>query len=225
MIFELSRPFVFLGMGIGFVVAVLVHNLAQVLTARSMGDSVTRMARRKAIEPKREFDAFGIIAVVVGGVGWGRPVAMSEQRIGSRRTRYITALLVGPLAVVLLGLAGIAAYTALAGSLATAANGEGGGTAPNAGLVILGVASAMCVSVGVLHLIPLPPLDMARVMWVLAPTSSGWQKARYNLEEQNWGLGVLVVLSLPLFGGEGLIIRMVRAMASPLISLVVEAFG
>lgn len=218
MIFQLDTPFVFLGMGIGFVVGVLLHNLAQVLTARALGDPVTRMARRQLIAPKREFDAFGVIAMVVGGVGWGRPVEMAEPRTrGGRRGRFFTALLAGPAADIVVGLALVATYAAV-----TSSSGRGIADAPG----ILYAAGVTCASVGVLHLIPLPPLDMARIMWVLAPPTPGWQKARYNLEEQNWGVGALVVLSLPLFGsGQGLIIRMVDAVVRPLITPILNAFG
>lgn len=94
---------------------------------------------------------------------------------------------------------------------------------PSAGVAMLGIIGVTCVAIGVLYLVPLPPLDGARIMWALAPPTAGWQKARYNLEEQNYGLGALVVLSLPLFGGEGLIVRIVYAVAQPLINSVTSA--
>jgi membrane-associated protease RseP (regulator of RpoE activity) len=95
----------------------------------------------------------------------------------------------------------------------------------NAGYAILGLVGVMCVAIGVLYLVPLPPLDGARIMWALAPPTPGWQKARYNLEEQNYGLGALVLLSLPLFSGEGLIVRIAYAVAQPLIDAVTQALG
>ena len=62
-------------------------------------------------------------------------------------------------------------------------------------------------------------------LWALAPPTPGWQRARYNLEEQNYGLGALVILSLPLFSGEGLIVRLVYAVAEPYVDLVKGLFG
>lgn len=94
MIFQIGRPLVFLAMAIGFVLAVLVHNLAQAVAARAGGDPATRMARRKLLDPKHEFEPFGIIAMIIGGLGWGKPVEMTEPRgRPGRRNKYIGTLL------------------------------------------------------------------------------------------------------------------------------------
>lgn len=222
MIFHFGQPLVFLAMGLGFVIAVLVHNLAQTLTARALGDPVARMSRRRILDPKREFDAFGIIAMIVGGLGWGRPVELAEPRGRANRSRYLTSLLAGPVADMVIGIAMVATYALLAGA-GLLSSPRGGEVALNnsAAFNILGIAGIVCLAIGVLYLVPLPPLDGARIMWALAPPTPGWQKARYNLEEQNYGLGALVILSLPIFGGsEGLIVRLVYAVAQPIAEAV-----
>lgn len=227
MIFHVGQPIVFLAMAIGFAVAVLVHNLAQAATARALGDPVARMSRRRLVDPKREFDAFGIIAMAIGGLGWGRPVELTEPRArGGRKARFLLAVLAGPLADVLVGVGALAAYAALTGvALVDAPRGQHIVAPPNVGYAVLAIIGVLCVAIGVLYLIPLPPLDGARVMWALAPPTAGWQRARYNLEEQNYGLGALVILSLPLFSGEGLVVRVVYAVAQPLIDVVTRAVG
>lgn len=227
MIFYVGQPIVLLGMALGLVVAVFVHNLAQTIAGRMLADPVVRMSRRTLIDPKREFDPFGIIAMVIGGLGWGRPVPLSEPRTrGGRKGRFIAALASGPIADIVVGLACVAGYAALTSGAPIFAP-RGGGRIPvhsNAGYAVLGLVGIMCVAAGCLHVIPLPPLDASRLMWVLAPPTPGWQRARYNLEEQNYGLGALVLLSLPLFGGEGLVVRIAYAPASALIERVLALF-
>ncbi len=211
-IFELDRPAVLLGMALGFIASVLLHNLAQTLAARLARDGTTRMARRQLWDPKREFEPFGIVAMVIAGIGWGRPVEMAEprNRTGGRRGRYIANVLAGPAAVLALGAAGLVAFQLLSGDAFV--------------YTVLGRASLTCILVAVLNLIPLPPLDGAKIMWVLAPTTAGWQKARYYLEEQNYGLGILILLLLPIFGGEvGLIGRIVNAVAEPIVDLITRS--
>jgi Zn-dependent protease len=90
---------------------------------------------------------------------------------------------------------------------------------------MLFTAGVVSIAVAVLHLVPLPPLDGARIMWALAPPTPGWQKARYNLEEQNYGLGALIVLLLPIFGNRGLVARMVDAVTEPVVEPILELFG
>ncbi|MEP7053834.1 MAG: M50 family metallopeptidase [Actinomycetota bacterium] len=227
MIFQIGHPVIFLGMALGFVIAVLVHNLAQTVAARVLHDATARMSRRGLLDPKREFEPFGIIAMIIGGLGWGQPVPLTEPRTrGGRKGRYIATLLMGPLADVLVGLGCLVAF-ALATSRASfdSPTGQHVLAIPNVGYELLGLIGVMCVALGVLHVIPLPPLDGARVMWALAPPTAGWQRARYNMEEQNWGLGALVILSLPLFSGTGLVVRVTYAMAQPLIDAVIKAFA
>ena len=220
MIFQLRQPIVVLAMIIGFVIAVLVHNLAQATVGRMLGDPVVRMGRRKVLDPKREFEPFGIIAFVIGGIGWGNQVPLAEPRNRGRKGRFMAALAAGPIADVLVGLGAIVAFAALTDG----GRADGLSRVADPGHTVLAVAGFVCVAMGALHLIPLPPLDGARLMWALAPPTPGWQKARYNLEEQNYGLGALVIFSLPLFGGEGLVIRIAYAIALPLIEAVSELF-
>ena len=224
MIFEFGEPLVFLSMGLGFIIAVLAHNLAQTLTARALGDPVARMSRRNVLEPKREFDAFGIIAMIVGGLGWGRQVELAEPRMRAARSRYFMTLLAGPAADIVIGIAALATYALLAtGGRLSSTRAAQVAIDNSAGLTVLSVAGFVCLSIGLLYLVPLPPLDGARIMWALAPPTPGWQKARYNLEEQNYGLGALVLLSLPIFGNQGLIVRIVNAVAQPIAGAVINA--
>jgi Zn-dependent protease len=215
-IFYLGQPSVLLGLALGLVTAVLVHNLAQALAARSTGDPAARMARQLTADPRRHFEPFGIIAMVVAGLGWGRPVALTEPRRGGRVGRYIATLLIGPLAAVALGVVYLGLFALLRGD-ALVDPGFLARVILTAGVVSFGVA--------VLHLVPLPPLDGARIMWALAPPTPGWQKARYNLEEQNYGLGALIVLLLPIFGNRGLVARIVDAVTDPIVRLVLDLFG
>jgi hypothetical protein len=54
------------------------------------------------------------------------------------------------------------------------------------------IFAALCV----ISLIPLPPTDLGRVIFTLGGTSMGWQKARYQLEERNLGLAIVLALLL-----------------------------
>jgi Zn-dependent protease len=210
-IFVLDDPALLLGMAIGLVASVLLHNAAQTMAARFSHDGTTRMARRRLWDPKREFDPIGVVVMIIAGLGWGRPVEMSEPRgRGVGRGRFIRNLLAGPAAVLAMGVVGFAGFELLpAGAF---------------GRTVLGQASITSIAVAVLYLVPLPPLDGARIMWLLAPPTAGWQKARYYLEEQNYGLGILVLLLLPLFSNNlGLIGRMVYEVVDPILELVSQA--
>nr|MDT0664646.1 hypothetical protein [Micromonospora sp. DSM 115978] len=48
----------------------------------------------------------------------------------------------------------------------------------------------------VVSLIPLPPTDGGRVLFLLAPQTQGWRNANTKLSERNWGIGILLALLL-----------------------------
>jgi hypothetical protein len=48
----------------------------------------------------------------------------------------------------------------------------------------------------VISLIPVPPTDLGRVIFTLGGNSIGWQKWRYQLEERNIGLVIVLALLL-----------------------------
>lgn len=227
MIFLLRHWVALLGVGIGLLAGCLVHNLAQAYAARAARDPAARLAQSTSPNPKRHFEPFGVIAMAISAIGWPRPVELSEPRRRAGRGRYFATIAAGPLATLVLGLLFLVLFRLVGGERAvygpTGAHVEALRFALPVRYVLM-VAGVTCLRLTVLELIPLPPLDGARFLWALAPQTAGWQKARYNLEEQNWGLGILIVLTLPLFGG-ALIVAIVDAVAFPIFDIVMQLLG
>jgi Zn-dependent protease len=227
-IFLLNEWVALLGVTIGLLTGCLAHNLAQAYAARAAADPASRLSRSTSPDPKRHFEPFGVIAMLVSALGWPRPIQLSEPRRRAGRGRYFAVIAAGPLATLLLGVVFLGLFR-LAGGEVGLFNPEFAhrGALANELPVrySLLVAGTTCLRLTVLELIPLPPLDGARVMWTLVPQTAGWQRARYNLEEQNWGLGILLVLMLPLFAGVGLAVRIVDAAAHPLFNVVLRLLG
>lgn len=222
MLFALATPVAFAGLLAGFVVAVTVHGLAQAVAGGRLGDRQPRLAGRTRADPRRHLDAFGAVAVALSGLGWGRPVELDSRRLRSR-ARFVTAVAAGPLAVLVVGVAVLAAYAASTpqGPLvlrvlapATVLRGQKGLPALDSLLVSFGMAH---LAVGLLELVPLPPLDGALVLFAMAPRTLGWQRAHHYLAEQNFGVGALLVLLLiPLAGQLPLLLFLLDLVAGPL---------
>jgi membrane-associated protease RseP (regulator of RpoE activity) len=73
---------------------------------------------------------------------------------------------------------------------------------------------------GVLAILPLPPLDGGKLLFALAPRKMGWQRARYRLDDENWGLLILLVLSLPVIFRIPLVLRLLDKILEPLIRVL-----
>jgi Zn-dependent protease len=203
-LFHLAEPAALLGIAIAFVLGVYGHDFAQVLVSWALGDPWAKRAGKLSLKPAAHVGPFSAVSVIVVGVGWTEPVPMND-RWRRRRFHVAFSVLAGPLAYLLLALASLAGFRGLA-ERATVDFGNRTldvVTSLPFGAEMLGWMAVTFASLFILSLVPLPPMDGGRILFTLAPTSPGWAKARYNLEERNWGLGIIMaILLLPvLFQG------------------------
>lgn len=220
MLYALRQPLALLALVLGFGLGVTVRGLAQAALARD------RRTGRRTVDPRRHLDPFGAVAAAIAGVGWGAP---REAPPGLRRGRgrQAAVLLAGPVALLLAGSLLLAGYLAAGGArfglaVAPLSSYLRGGVVPaSAGHTLLLLAGMELLAMGVLALVPLPPLDGGRLLFLLGPRSLGWQRAQYQLDERNIGLAiVLALLLLPLAGGVPLLLFIVDTVLDPLLRLV-----
>ena len=217
MLRALGTPLAFLGLLVGFLVAVVVQAYVQASVARILGD---RPAFRRLGGLRRVLDPFGAVAAALAGPGWGVTPDIPLRSRG----RLALALLSGPLAVAAVGMLALLGYL-LVGGPAGVLPGTGPGTVLHGvqgvaapvfflalGLELLGVAA--------LALVPLPPLPGWRLLELASTGSVGWQRAREYLVEKNLGmLALLVLLILPLGGATPLLLGIVDTAVGSFLNL------
>src|SRR5262249_45945811 len=122
-----------------------------------------------------------------------------------RRFHICAALLAGPLAYLLLAFGAVAALGAVShpGHIFDGSRVLEVGRVGGVGAHLLDWMAITFSSMFVLSVIPIPPTDGGRVLFLLGPTSQGWKSANYKLTESHLGVVLLlVVLLLPvLFQG------------------------
>jgi Zn-dependent protease len=81
----------------GFVFGSVIHELSHAAIALRCGDPTPRRDGRMTLDPRRNIDPLGCLALLVAGVGWGRPVPLDPLylRAGKQRAAVAAA---GPLA-------------------------------------------------------------------------------------------------------------------------------
>ncbi|HSP36320.1 MAG TPA: Zn-dependent membrane protease [Frankiaceae bacterium] len=196
MLFFLDKPAVLLGLLLAFVIGVYLGSAAQALTARALGDPMPMRAGWLKPSLKRQVSVFSAIAVLLAGWGWAEPVPMND-RWRARRFHVVTAVLTRPLVYALLCLAALGGVRAtdvgVGTSLGTARLIDTtGGFGPDLLFAMATGFAALCVTA----LIPCPPTDLGRVIFTLGGQTMGWQRARYQLEERNFGVGIVLGLLL-----------------------------
>jgi Zn-dependent protease len=220
-LYALGDPLSLVLLVVSFLVALTLHGWVQCLVADRTGDRRPRLEGRLRPDPRHHVDPFGAVAGLISGLGWARPVDTPPR---SRRGAVLAVMLAGSVVNIVLGLACLLLFRVLAGaglpavSASLLQHGTGGGALELRATLLFGL---MNVYIGLLSLVPVPPLDGGRLLFALAPRTAGWQKAEYHLVEQNIGVAVvLVLLLLPLGGPQALLPTLLDIIVSPLVRLV-----
>ena len=225
MLYALSHPVSLVVLLVSFVVGLTAHAAVQAWVARRTGDRKVVLEGRLTPDPRRHLDPFGCVAGLLSGLGWARPVEPPPSR---RRGPLLLVTLSGPLlnivAGVLLLLAWRFAYGPgdITGSWASVLqHGIATNELPGALLVLAGVSQ---LYLGVLSLVPLPPLDGGRLLFGLAPRSHGWLRAEHQLVERNIGVAVLLaLLVVPLGGPVPILPALLDVVLEPLVRVLLGA--
>jgi Zn-dependent protease len=149
-----------------------VHEFSHAFVADKLGDDTPRSQGRLTLSPLAHYDIWGtfvipIMAIVMGGIpfiGWARPVQTNPSRYTrkiSPRNGHRLVAVAGPLsnfglAVISMGLLSLVVRT----SAATAAHA---GTVDAMAFLLLALVRVN-LGLGVLNLLPLPPLDGSRLL-------------------------------------------------------------
>lgn len=197
--------------------AITVHEVAHGWVASKLGDQTARLSGRLTLNPMRHIDLLGTIIVPIlclaltGFVfGWAKPVPVDARNLHHPRRDMALVAVGGPVSNFLMvlfwvGIAKLGAY------FLAIHNSWAGVPLFNMGLA--GIAINMFL--GVLNLLPFPPLDGSKVLYSLLPPRTAWNLQRYEL------YGFLLLLFLWYTG----ILDYILAPAFSLIRGVIRLFG
>lgn len=174
----------------GFLIGLTFHEAAHAITAKWLGDPTAKERGRVSLNPLRHLSPMGTLALLIIGIGWGKPVPVNIRNFEKPKFYYLLTSLAGPATNVLI--AGIAL-----------------------GVLYLRphpVVVWICISIfyvnallAVFNLLPIPPLDGSKIWPFIIP---GFEKVTTGQWSRVW-LVVLLVgiytgairrLMLPVFG-------------------------
>ena len=186
-------------------VALPVHESAHALVSHWLGDDTAKNAGRISLNPLRHFDPWGALCMVVGGVGWARPVGIDARRFRDPKIGMALTAAAGPLSNLLLAwlsyaLLKAAVYGGLTGSVPGIFAAE-----------FLRLMTVMNISLAVFNLVPVPPFDGSRVAFLVLPQKLYFRVMKY---ERYIMLAVLALVFLgaldrPLSAAVGAVIALV----------------
>ena len=166
----------------GFVVGIVLHEAAHAYSAYLLGDDTAYRAGRVTLNPASHLDVLGSLMLLIAGFGWGKPTPVVPSKLRGGVLGPVAVAFAGPASNLL-----IVAVCALLYALPAFQDGY-------LRTIVLALAFVNAL-LFVFNLIPIPPLDGAKVIFPFLPRSMSGFVAFMNQH----GPTILLVLVLLTF--------------------------
>lgn len=174
----------------GFLLAITVHEFAHGYIANRLGDPTAKLAGRLTFNPISHMDIVGtIVLVLTGMIGWAKPVPVDPRYLRNPRKDMLWISLGGPAANLITAIILAIALYMLA-LLASPFMGKASAFVirPLYGILLYGVQ--INVVLAIFNVIPVPPLDGAKILTGLLPRKQAYQFSQL----EPYGFIILIVL-------------------------------
>ncbi|MBB5182015.1 site-2 protease family protein [Catenisphaera adipataccumulans] len=158
---ELFQPLNLLSTLLAVILAMGVHEAGHAWAAWKLGDPTAKQNGRLTLNPFEHVDWFGLICLVFFGFGWAKPVDVDPRYFRNPKGGMAWTAFAGPAANFVLG------FLCVLGTLLLSA-ADGSALAYILSMVLSRTA-ILSVGFGIFNLIPIPPLDGAKVLYVFLP--------------------------------------------------------
>ncbi|MBE0500187.1 MAG: site-2 protease family protein [Desulfuromonadales bacterium] len=157
--------------------AVTVHEVAHGYMADKFGDPTGRLLGRLTFNPLKHFDFLGTISLLVFGFGWARPVPVNFGNMKNPYWGRLAVTLAGPVSNFLLALLFAVSLHLLAAIPEQTFLGVGAAVVEPFRLM-LAFGLYVNIIIGLLNLLPIPPLDGGMILISLLPEKQAALVAR-----------------------------------------------
>lgn len=162
-----------------------VHEVAHGWVAYKFGDPTAKATGRLTLNPIAHLDPIGTILLFIAHFGWAKPVMVNPYNLDNPKKDMIWISLAGPGSNFALAL-----LSGIALRVLMVSNMDASGLISSSLYAMLILSLQINLALGIFNLIPLPPLDGAKVLFGLLP---------YHMEERySWleKYGMVILLGL-----------------------------
>lgn len=152
-------------------IAIPFHESAHALVSHWLGDDTALRAGRLSMNPMRHFDPLGALCMLVGGVGWARPVSINVRNYKNPKVGMAISAAAGPVSNFLLAWVSMILYRL---------TWRGDGTWLMVPQMFLYDMVVMNLSLAAFNLIPVPPFDGSRIALLFLPQRLYFKVMRYE---------------------------------------------
>lgn len=184
---------------IPLIFAITLHEAAHAYVAHRFGDDTAKHMGRLSLNPLVHIDLIGtilfpLLGLMAGGFmfGWAKPVPINYARLVNPKKNILWIALAGPLANFFMALVWLLIISLSAYLSSYFAN-------PISLMAKAGLS--INISLMIINLLPILPLDGGRIVYSLLPDKQAYQ---YSKSER---YGMIILLGLLVFGGLSFILQ------------------
>jgi Zn-dependent protease len=189
---------------VALVASIILHEISHGVVALWFGDDTAKRAGRLTLNPVPHIDPFGSIILPALGalahvpvIGWAKPVPVNPSRLRSRRDMLLVSLAGPATNLSLMLIAAVAARILYKPTPLARVTGQVFISDLSLPVLIALVVAEVNLFLGVLNLLPIPPLDGSALLERVMPRNwlPGWYRFR--------PYGILVLFGLVFWVGLG----------------------
>lgn len=142
-------------------IAITFHEMSHAFAAYLLGDRTAQYNGRLSFNPISHIDPLGLMCMIFFGFGWAKPVPIDPRYFKHPKAGMAATAVAGPLANFFLGFVSVFIYVIIA--------------VASPGRILSALASfmyilgAINIGLGLFNLIPIPPLDGSKIMFMFLP--------------------------------------------------------
>jgi len=198
---------VFLITAVTLILAITVHEFSHGFAAEKLGDPTPRLQGRLSLNPMAHLDPLGTIMLFLFGFGWGKPVLFDPFNLKNPRKDAAIISFAGPLSNIIM-----AVIASLIVRLLT-----GAGSSYNIVADALSLFVYFNLILAFFNLIPIHPLDGGKIFIGLLPKNEADEA---NAFLKRYGLIILILLIMPIFGGRSPIFSFLSPLVGNLMNIL-----
>lgn len=163
-----------------------IHELAHGIVANKLGDNTAKNQGRLTLNPFAHLNPIGAIMIFVFGIGYANPVPINPNRFKNPKRDMALTAFAGPVSNILMAFISVFVYTGVNTLLPY-------NTVTYAIGYFFYFAAMVNVTLAVFNLLPIPPLDGAKVLGAVLPEDKYFKYMQY---ERYIMLGLFALLFL-----------------------------
>ena len=182
-------------------IALTLHEYAHGYAAYKLGDNTAKAMGRLSLNPIHHIDPIGALCMVLFHFGWAKPVPINPLNFKDPKKGFAITALAGPLTNLVLGFFTTFIYVLCANTFKVSESAFVTALEKNTLLFLLYFFS-INIGLAIFNLIPVPPFDGSRILYVILPNKWYFKVMKY---EKQIYYGVIAWLFLGKYVYRGLI--------------------